>query len=323
MRIIFAGTPDFSVPALKALIQEGYDVVAVYTQPDRKTGRGQKITHTAVKKVALEHDIPVFQPTTLKTDEAQEQVAELNADTMVVVAYGMILPKSILDTPKYGCLNIHGSLLPRWRGAAPIQRAIQMGDDETGICIMQMDVGLDTGDVLHEERLTIESNDTTQTLHDKLSALGASCLISTLNDLSDKQANAIKQDDEHTTYAEKISKAEGVIDWNDSAQEIDCRIRAFNPWPVCETKLKGQRVRVWMSHFESDTEALPEPDKTKPGQIVRINENAIEVACGEGFVQLTNLQREGSKAMPIKEFINGFDDLSLSTSINDTVVFGE
>jgi len=242
MKILFAGTPEFAVAPLKALFPE-HEIVGVYTQPDRKAGRGKKLTPPPVKVAAQEFDIPVFQPTSLK--DQQEVIESLKPDVMVVVAYGMLLPQNILDIPRLGCLNIHASILPRWRGAAPIQRAIQAGDSETGVSIMRMELGLDTGPVYQVLKTPILNTDTSTSMHDKLADLGAQGILETINRLSvNPNLNAEKQDDSQSNYAKKIPKTEAVIDWTMSATDIDQRIRAFTPWPICQTSHNGTRIRV-------------------------------------------------------------------------------
>jgi len=319
MRIIFAGTPEFSVCTLQALIKAGHDVVCVYTQPDRKTGRGQKLTPPAVKQCAVKHSIPVRQPLSLKGEVEQQELKELEADVMIVVAYGLLLPQAVLDAPKFGCLNIHASLLPKWRGAAPIQRSIQNGDDKTGVCIMQMDIGLDTGDVLLRAETPILANDTSASLHDKLADIGAEALITCLADLEDYQSKALVQDHENATYAHKITKAEANIDWQQSALEIDQQIRAFKPWPISQTYLiektedqnetESTRYRIWKS------EPLDEPHTHNAGEIIRTDKSGIYVACGEGVIKLETLQRDGSKAMQASDLING-NKLALGMSFS-------
>lgn len=303
MRIVFAGTPPFSVLPLEHLINAGHDVICVYTQPDRKTGRGQKLIPPAVKICAQENGIEVRQPLSLKSSEEAEKLTELSPDIMVVVAFGMILPKEILEIPKFGCLNIHASLLPKWRGAAPIQRSIESGDAETGVCIMQMDVGLDTGDVLIQRSLDIKVNDTSASLHDKLSTLGAEALIETISLIEANEHRATEQDHDKSSYAKKITKNEANIDWSLPSNQIDCRIRAFNPWPVCQTKLNGKRVRIWLS--ENIELNNPDDSNVTPGTILSIDSNGITVACGENAIVLKTLQLDGSKALDHQQFING------------------
>ena len=306
MRIVFAGTPPFSVTPLQKLIDEGHEVVCAYTQPDRKTGRGQKLIPPAVKVCAQEHNIEVRQPTSLKSTEDIQYLKELAPDIMVVVAYGMILPKDILDIPKHGCLNIHASLLPKWRGAAPIQRSIEAGDQETGICIMQMDAGLDTGDVLLQEKIKIEKDDSTASLHDKLSVLGADALLKTIKQIESNEFNPIKQNHSESTYAKKINKQEAEIDWSLPSNDIDCRIRAFNPWPVCQTTLNEKRVRIWLSENIETMKLDSQTTKNiTPGTVIDINSSGISVACGENAILIKTLQLDGSKALNHQQFVNG------------------
>lgn len=296
LRIIFAGTPDFSVAPLKALVDSKHEVIAVYTQPDRPAGRGRKLTASPVKQTALEHDIPVFQPQSLKTPEAQAEIEALQADVMIVVAYGLILPKAVLEMPKYGCLNIHASLLPRWRGAAPIQRAIQMGDAETGVTIMQMDVGLDTGDMLTRLKTPITPEDTAQTLHDRLSTLGCDAMMTTLTLLQSEQLVPVKQDEANVTYAEKLNKAEAEIDWQASAETLARQIQAFNPWPVAFTQYQGQPLRIWQAKVGDLTTKKP------PGLVISVTKAGMEIATGEGSLLIKQVQPSGKKAMPAYDF---------------------
>ena len=302
MKIIFAGTPEFAASALAALLNTKHEIVAVYTQPDRKAGRGQKLTASAVKSLALEHNLPVYQPLHFKssTEEgllAQKELAELNADVMVVAAYGLILPQVVLDTPKYGCLNIHGSLLPRWRGAAPIQRAISTGDIETGVTIMKMAAGLDTGDMMLKTICPIEANDTSATLHDKLAQQGADAIVQVLETeetLKHYLETREVQDEAFTVYAHKLSKAEAHIDWTASATEIDRNIRAFNPWPVAFTPLdESNNLRVWNSNLSEQTSA-----SAIAGEVIALDKNGVHVVCGDGkAICITNLQWPGGKAL--------------------------
>lgn len=301
MKIIFAGTPEFAATALAALINTEHEIVAVYTQPDRKAGRGQKLTASAVKQLALAHDLPVYQPLHFKssTEEglaAQAELKALNADVMVVAAYGLILPQVVLDTPKYGCLNIHGSLLPRWRGAAPIQRAIATGDQETGVTIMKMAAGLDTGDMMFKTLCPIEATDTSASLHDKLAIQGAEAIVTVLESeqrLQHYLAEREVQNEADTVYAHKLSKAEAQIDWSQSAVQIDRNIRAFNPWPVAFIRLDDENnLRVWSS-------VLTDQQVTaQAGEIIDINKHGVSVACGDGqVIILTSLQWPGAKAL--------------------------
>lgn len=300
MRIIFAGTPEFAVTPLRALI-EAHEVVAVYTQPDRRAGRGKKLTPPPVKVVAEQHDIPVYQPTSLKQEVAQ--LSALNADVMVVVAYGMLLPQSVLDVPRLGCLNIHASLLPRWRGAAPIQRAIEAGDTKTGVSIMQMERGLDTGPVFQMLETPITLDETSASLHDKLAPLGADGILTTLKQLDlNPSLQPTPQDHDASTYAKKIDKQESMINWQLSAIEIDRKARAFSPWPGCQTVHGDTRIRIADTHALEPSDANKEP----PGSIIALSDTAISVACARGVLQIGTLQRDGSRAMPYKEFRNGY-----------------
>lgn len=302
MKIIFAGTPDFAATALAALLNNSdNEIIAVYTQPDRKAGRGQKLTASAVKQLALEHNLPVYQPLNFKssTEEglaAQQQLAELGGDVMVVAAYGLILPQVVLDTPKYGCLNIHGSLLPRWRGAAPVQRAIATGDQETGVTIMKMAAGLDTGDMLYKTLCPILATDNSSTLMDKLAVQGGDAIVEVLKSeqsLQDYLAQREVQDEALTIYAHKLDKAEAKIDWSQSAAHIDRNIRAFNPWPVAHTPLdETQNLKVWDCQA-SDQQA----SDAVAGQIIAIDKQGVHVMCGDQqSLCLTSLQWPGAKA---------------------------
>ena len=302
MKIVFAGTPEFAAEALAALINTDHEIIAVYTQPDRKAGRGQKLTASAVKQLALEHNLPVYQPLHFKasTEEglaAQKELAGLNADVMVVAAYGLILPQAVLDTPKYGCLNIHGSLLPRWRGAAPIQRAIAAGDAETGVTIMKMAAGLDTGDMMYKTICPIDATDTSASLHDKLALQGAEAIVAVLES-EEKLKHYLDtrevQDESLTVYAHKLSKAEAKIDWSLDAVSIDRNIRAFNPWPVAFIPLdESNNLRVWGSMLSEQNAA-----GKAPGAILCLDSLGVHVACGnEKAVCLTSLQWPGGKAL--------------------------
>jgi len=298
LRIIFAGTPDFAARHLDALLSSGHEVVGVFTQPDRPAGRGKKLTTGPVKVLAEEHGLPVYQPASLRPQENQQLVADLNADVMVVVAYGLILPKAVLDMPRLGCVNVHGSLLPRWRGAAPIQRSLWAGDTETGVTIMMMDVGLDTGDMLHKLACPITAEDTSATLYDKLADLGPQGLIETLQQLADNTAKPEVQDEALVTYAEKLSKEEAQIDWSLSAAQLERCIRAFNPWPMSWMTIDGQPVKVWKaSVIDGDTTA-------EPGTIIESNKQGIQVATAEGILNLESLQPAGKKAMSAQDLLN-------------------
>jgi methionyl-tRNA formyltransferase len=294
MKIIFAGTPQFAASALAALLQE-HQVVAVLTQPDRPSGRGMQLTASPVKQLAQEHGLPVLQPATLRTAEIQQQLAALDAEVMVVAAYGLILPKAVLDIPRYGCLNIHASLLPRWRGAAPIQRAILAGDAETGITIMQMDVGLDTGDMLLRVACPITPTDTGATLHDRLAGLGAGCILDALQQLHEGRLNPVRQDETAATYAAKLLKSEGQIDWKLDAGQIERAVRAFNPFPVCHATFGDAVIKIWQASVVAQ--------QGEPGEVLDADKQGITVACGDGALRLEVLQRPGGKAQPAVQFM--------------------
>jgi len=308
LKIIFAGTPDFSVPPLQALIDSPHEVVAVYTQPDRPAGRGRKLTPSPVKVCALENNIPVYQPEKLRLPEDQQPLIDLQADLMVVVAYGIILPKVILDAPRLGCFNIHASLLPRWRGAAPIQRSILAGDTETGITIMQMDVGLDTGDMLLKKTCPIADDDTGSSLHDRLSVLGAEALMEILPAIANGTLRPEQQDDSLANYAEKLQKAEAIIDWTKSAREIKAQVNAFNAWPVAQTPIdlkqdgKPQMMRIWQAQLTDGVVG-----SESPGKILGCKKQGIDVATGDGVLRLMKIQMPGKKPMDVAAFVNAND----------------
>lgn len=299
LKIIFAGTPDFAASALAAILAHGYEVVAVLTQPDRPSGRGMKLSVSSVKQLALQHGLPVWQPPTLKTDDIQQQLAELDADLMVVAAYGLILPKSVLKIPRLGCLNIHASLLPRWRGAAPIQRAILAGDTETGITIMQMDEGLDTGAMLLKKTCPIVAKDNAATLHDRLAELGASAILEVLQGVANNQLVAEIQNGLLATYASKLSKNEARIDWTKSAVEIERNVRGYYPFPGALSEMKSTVIKVWQATVIQDVCA-------EPGVIIQADKERLLVACGTGGLNLEILQRPGGNALPAAQFLQGF-----------------
>lgn len=298
MKILFAGTPKFATVALDALIQAGYPVAAVLTQPDRPAGRGMQLTASPVKQYALLNGLAVLQPASLKEETIQRVLRDFRADVMVVAAYGLILPQAVLEIPRYGCLNIHASLLPRWRGAAPIQRAILAGDRETGITIMQMDAGLDSGDLLLQKRCPISATDTAQTLHDKLAALGAESLLEALQGLASGTLRPQRQDESQACYASKITKAEARLDWSRPAYELARAVRAYNPFPVAHTEWRGTVIKIW--------QARPTMGTGIAGTVLAVGKAGIEVACGEGALLLEILQKPGGKPLPAGQFMQGF-----------------
>lgn len=298
LRIVFAGTPDFSVPALDALHSAGYAIAAVYTQPDRPAGRGRAVAASPVKRRALDLGLPLEQPSTLKTPEAVTRLSALGPDLAVVVAYGLILPRAILDVPALGCLNIHASLLPRWRGAAPIQRAVLAGDTRTGITIMKMDAGLDTGPTLLARPTDIGAGENAGRLHDRLAELGAGAIVEAIEGLRSGRLTPVAQPEQGVTYAAKIRKEEGVIDWTRPAAGIDRKVRAFNPWPVAETRWAGQQLRIW------EAEALAGGSGAEPGRVLEARNGRIVVATGEGVLQLLQVQLAGRRVTGAAEFLN-------------------
>ncbi|MDW5501669.1 methionyl-tRNA formyltransferase [Pseudomonas lundensis] len=298
LRIIFAGTPDFAARHLDALLSSGHQIVGVFTQPDRPAGRGNKLTPSPVKVLAEQHHLPVFQPKSLRPEENQHLVADLNADVMVVVAYGLILPKAVLDMPRLGCINVHGSLLPRWRGAAPIQRSLWAGDNETGVTIMQMDVGLDTGDMMHKIACPIEADDTSASLYDKLAQLGPQGMLTTLQQMAEGTAKREVQDESLVTYAEKLSKEEARLDWSLSAAQLERCIRAFNPWPVSYFTIDDQPVKVWQATV------LTQSADSEPGTIIHADKHGIQVTTADGILNLTQLQPAGKKPMSAQDLLN-------------------
>ena len=297
LRIIFAGTPDFAAPALAALIEAGHEIVLVLTQPDRPSGRGMKLKASPVKELALEHDIEVFQPETLKDSRAQSRIEDAKADVIIVAAYGLIIPTNVLNMPRLGCFNIHASLLPRWRGAAPIQRSLLAGDKETGVTIMEVVPALDAGAMISKGVVPITELDTAQTLHDALAKTGADLMVKAMENLSKNGTLAsTPQDDSLVTYAEKLQKSEATIDWNKSADAISKQVRAFNPFPVATAMLNGEVCRIWMATKKSG--------KGLAGQVVATNET-IDVACGEGVLSIHELQLPGGKRLKAREFLTG------------------
>lgn len=294
MKLIFAGTPVFAAQALSALIAAGHEIALVLTQPDRPAGRGMVLQPSPVKQVALAHNIAIYQPVSLKSVEAHAELAAIGAEAMVVAAYGLILPQAVLDLPRRGCLNIHASLLPRWRGAAPIQRALLAGDTTSGVCIMQMEAGLDTGPVLLQRDLSIAIDETAGSLHDRLAMLGADLIVEIL---TRSDWSAVPQQADGITYAHKIEKAEAVIDWTCSAEAIDRQIRAFNPFPGAYGRFAGQNVKLWSAKALA-VEGLP-------GEVLRVDRHEIVVACGQGGLVVSELQKAGGKRLPVQQFLAG------------------
>ena len=301
MKIIFAGTPHFAASALAALLNE-HQIVAVLTQPDRPAGRGMQLIASAVKQFALLHNLTVLQPATLKTEEIQRAIAALDVDVMVVAAYGLILPPAVLKLPRYGCLNIHASLLPRWRGAAPIQRAILAGDQETGVTIMQMDEGLDTGDMLLRNACPIQVNDTAQSLHDKLAEMGASSILEALRLLQENRLAPITQDNDAACYAAKLTKSEAQIDWQQDAQQIERAVRAYNPFPGCHASLNGVAIKIWQAEVCLDKYG-EDGKRCNPGTVIAVDKRGITVACGKDALRLETLQRPGGKVQSAAQFL--------------------
>lgn len=302
LKIIFAGTPDFAAKHLAALLETKHQIVGVLTRHDKPAGRGKKLTPSPVKVLAEEHQLPVFQPISLKDSENQQWIKDQNADLMIVVAYGLILPQTVLDIPRLGCLNVHGSLLPRWRGAAPIQRSIWAGDAKTGVTIMQMDAGLDTGDMLYKAICPINPDDTSATLYEKLAVTGPKALIHTVDLLSSGQCVPEKQNNSLANYAEKLSKEEARINWQDDAVHIERCIRAFNPWPMSYFMVEEQLIKVWQA------EVLTTPHNKQPGTIIRADKKGICIATGNGILNITQLQPPGKKAMSAQDILNSRRD---------------
>jgi methionyl-tRNA formyltransferase len=299
-RIIFAGTPEFAVPSLQALLDSQHTVCAVYTQPDRPAGRGRKLTSSPIKQLAVAHDIPVYQPVSLRKSEPQQELHALQADLMVVAAYGLILPQAVLESPRYGCVNVHASLLPRWRGAAPIQRALLAGDAATGITLMQMDIGLDTGAMLAKSECPILDADTGGSLHDKLAVIGAQLLTQHIDNI--ENMSVAVQDESMVTYAHKLEKAEAILDWQQTAIALARKVRAFNPFPIAQTELAGQTLRIWAA------QAIDSKIDSPPGRIVQVARDGIDIATGEGILRLLTIQRAGGKAISVADFLNAHPD---------------
>jgi len=300
LRIVFAGTPEFAASSLAATLNTRHEVIAVYTQPDRPAGRGKKLTPSPVKALALENNIPVYQPINFKSSEAVAELAALQPDLMVVVAYGLLLPQVVLDIPRLGCINVHGSLLPRWRGAAPIQRALQAGDSQTGITIMQMEAGLDTGPMLLKASIDITAEDTGGSLHDKLAEQGANCLVQALDKLATAPLPAERQQDALANYAHKLSKEEAQLNWAESAETLARTIRAFNPWPVAFTVADGERIRLLSAVPEAGNAA-----EAQPGTVLSKDRNGILIQCGSGLLRILELQLPGARTQSVNDFING------------------
>ena len=314
LRVIFAGTPDFAAQHLQALLDSPHQVVAVYSQPDRPAGRGRKLTASPVKALALKHAIEVQQPLSLKDADTQQVLATYNADIMVVVAYGLLLPQVVLDTPRLGCINVHGSLLPRWRGAAPIQRAILAGDSMSGVSVMQMEAGLDTGPMLLKAQIPIAPIDTSASLYEKLAVLGRNSLVEALDSLQSGGLTAQVQDNAAANYAAKLTKAEGAIDWHQSAQQISLQVRGLNPWPVAYSDWQDSRLRIWMAH------AIDTSSNQPAGSLVALDKTGLEVACGIGHLKITQLQWPGGKALIQSELMNLKQKMTLGEAFTSLMV---
>lgn len=304
--IVFAGTPEFAAIHLQALLMQSIPIHTVYTQPDKPAGRGRQLQMSPVKKLALEHGLSIRQPLSLKNEDELSFLRALKPDLFIVVAYGLILPEAVLNTPRVGCINVHASILPRWRGAAPIQRAILAGDHESGVCIMRMDIGLDTGGVFAKAICPIYATDTSQDLHDRLAALGSTALIHCLPDILNNRLPAVQQDDKHITYASKITKQDASIQWQQSAVEIERTLRAFNPWPVAFSVLDDITIRIW-----SGVAITSASSSAKPGTIVNVSAAGLDVATGAGLLRLHHLQLPGKKTLPLQAILNAKQHLFL------------
>ncbi|MEQ7920937.1 methionyl-tRNA formyltransferase [Xanthomonas sp. WHRI 1810A] len=312
MRIVFAGTPEFAAEHLKALLDSPYEVIAVYTQPDRPAGRGQKLMPSPVKQLALQHNIPVLQPPTLRDTAAQNELAALKPDLLVVVAYGLILPQAVLDIPRLGCINSHASLLPRWRGAAPIQRAVQAGDAESGVTVMRMEAGLDTGPMLLKVTTPITAQDTGGTLHDRLAELGPPAVVRAIAGLAAGALVDEVQDDTLATYAHKLNKDEARIDWTRPAEELERLVRAFNPWPICHSTLNGEALKVLAADLSEGA--------GEPGTILNASKDGLVIACGQQALRLTRLQLPGGKPLNFADLYNSRrEKFALGTVLGQSV----
>ncbi len=311
MKVIFAGTPELAVPCLQALIDSEHEICAAYTQPDRPAGRGRKLQQSPVKTLALANNIAVEQPDNFKSEQDVQTLQAYNADIMVVIAYGLLLPDTVLNSFKFGCINPHVSLLPKWRGAAPIQRAIEAGDRTTGVTLIQMDAGWDTGPMLAKTELDIHDNDTSQSIHDKLAIRSAELLIAALPKIADGSIEPIKQDDAASSHAKKLSKAEAKIDWHNTAKQIDQKIRAFNPWPVCYCNFNDKIMRVWQAKVIDNNNK-----NDSPGKIIAASKEGIDIACEQGVLRLLEIQLPGNKRISTRDFFNAMGQQLIDVVLN-------